>query len=86
MVHVHNVYAILVDLMTSTLDDIQRSNQGNWVFSVSPESCMLTYEFVQIMNICDFLGTMEVILRNIWMDFNLNQFHFWSTFHMNWHK
>ena len=28
----------------------------------------------------DFLGNMEVILSNIWIDFNLTQFHFWSTF------
>ena len=25
---------------------------------------------------------MEVILSNIWINFNLTQFHFWSTFHM----
>ena len=54
-------------------------------WAVSPESSMLSYEFVWIMSRYDFLGTMEVILSNIWIDFNLTQFQFWSTFHMKWH-
>ena len=28
----------------------------------------------------DFLGTMEVILSNIWIDFNLTQFNFQVNF------
>ena len=35
------------------------------MFSVSPESCMLSYEFVQIMNRSGFLGTMGA-----WMGVN----------------
>ena len=30
-------------------------------------------------------GKMFTLLSNIWTDFSLIHFHFWSTFHMHWH-
>ena len=35
------------------------------------------------MTTYDFLLAKQVILSNIWTDFNLTQFRFWSTFDMN---
>ena len=36
------------------------------------------------MTTYDFLLAKQAILSNVWTDFNLTQFRFWSTFHMNW--
>ena len=45
----------------------------------------LLTELAHIMTTYDFLSAKQAILSNVWTDFNLTQFHFWSTFLMNWH-
>ena len=40
----------------------------------------VSHEMVQIMATYDFPSAKQVILSNVWTDFNLTQFLFWSTF------
>ena len=44
----------------------------------------LLTELAYIMTTYDFLWAKPWILSNIWTNFSLIHFNFWSTFHMNW--
>ena len=43
-----------------------------------------SHELAHIMTTYDFLSAKQAILSNVWTDFNLTQFTFWTTFDMNW--
>ena len=89
MVHVMTKIYMIFDLgWPLKLDDLCRSNQciECLVGCISWLVYVIIWICVNNGQMYDFMGTMEVILSDIWKDFNLTQFHFWSTFHMNWHK
>ena len=58
----------------------------NWL-QLDPISFLVNFshELAHIMTTYDFVSAKQAILSNVWTDFNLTQFCFWSTFHMNWH-
>ena len=59
-----------------------------FLLQLDPISLLVNFshELAHILTTYQFLWAKEVILSNVWADCNLTQFHFWSTFYMNWHK
>ena len=65
----------------------QKSIDLKWdVYALLQASCFLfalvnfSQELPHLVTKYDFLRTREVILSNVWTDFNLTQFYFWSNF------
>ena len=69
-----------------TTYDVLSPKQAILRLQLNPISRLVNFShaLAYIMTTSDFLLAKQVILSNIWTDFNLTQFRFWSTFDMNW--
>ena len=70
--------------MGQTTDSEQCSNR--FQLDLIPLLVNFSYELGQIMTRYYFIWARWVILSNVRTDFNLTEFHFWSTLHVDWGK